>query len=96
MIVSLFDVFAASHGTYGNLVYLDNGKTVTNTGYSGEPTTVTIPGSINGRTLVPLRFVGEAFGCNVNWDASSRTVYITVILPELDNMDTNSGGESNE
>lgn len=30
----------------------------------------------NGRTYVPVRFVAEAFGCNVGWDANSRTVII--------------------
>lgn len=31
---------------------------------------------INGRTLVPLRFVSEALGCKVNWDANTQTVTI--------------------
>ncbi|SDT35155.1 ABC-type Fe3+-hydroxamate transport system, substrate-binding protein [Paenibacillaceae bacterium GAS479] len=30
----------------------------------------------NGRTLVPLRFLGEAFGLWVNWNASNKTVAI--------------------
>lgn len=29
------------------------------------------------RTMVPLRFVGEALNTGVKWDGSSRTVYIT-------------------
>ena len=32
---------------------------------------------VNGRTLVPLRFVAEAFGNNVEWDGTTRTVYIS-------------------
>lgn len=32
---------------------------------------------INGRTLAPLRFVGEAFGGNVRWDQATQTIYIT-------------------
>ena len=32
---------------------------------------------VGGRTLVPLRFVGEAFGAEVNWDSATRTVTIT-------------------
>lgn len=32
------------------------------------------PVIVNGRTLVPLRFVGEALGLWVNWNGSSRTV----------------------
>ena len=30
----------------------------------------------NGRTFVPARFVAEAFGCDVKWDGSTRTVII--------------------
>lgn len=37
-----------------------------------------VPAKIaNGRTLAPLRFVGEAFGGKVGWDASTYTVTIT-------------------
>ncbi len=32
---------------------------------------------INGRTLAPLRFVGEVFGGNVRWDQGTQTIYIT-------------------
>jgi hypothetical protein len=31
----------------------------------------------NGRSLVPVRFVAEAFGADVVWDRNTRTVYIT-------------------
>jgi len=31
---------------------------------------------VGQRTLVPVRFVSEAFGCDVRWDAAARTVYI--------------------
>jgi hypothetical protein len=31
---------------------------------------------IDGRTLVPLRFVGEAVDANVHWDAATQTVSI--------------------
>jgi N-acetylmuramoyl-L-alanine amidase len=30
----------------------------------------------NGRALVPIRFIGEAFGAEVLWDAPTRTVTI--------------------
>ncbi|WEG16675.1 stalk domain-containing protein [Alkalihalophilus pseudofirmus] len=33
--------------------------------------------AVNGRTIVPLRFVGEALGANVRWDNISKTVYIS-------------------
>lgn len=32
---------------------------------------------IDGRTLVPIRAISEAYNTSVDWDASSRTVYIT-------------------
>lgn len=35
------------------------------------------PTIIGGRTLVPLRFVGEALGAGVNWDSVGRIVYVT-------------------
>ncbi|HHV75989.1 MAG TPA: copper amine oxidase N-terminal domain-containing protein [Syntrophothermus lipocalidus] len=31
---------------------------------------------LNGRTLVPLRFVSEALGAEVNWNAATRTISI--------------------
>lgn len=34
------------------------------------------PQIINGRTFVPLRFIGEASGESVTWDASTRTISI--------------------
>lgn len=39
--------------------------------------TMDIPAkSIAGRVLVPIRFISEAFGENVEWDGASRCVYI--------------------
>lgn len=32
---------------------------------------------IDGRTMVPVRFISESFGCKVDWDAISQTVSIT-------------------
>lgn len=37
----------------------------------------TQPIILNGRTLVPVRAITEAFGANVNWDGSTQTVIIT-------------------
>ncbi len=34
------------------------------------------PMIIDGRTLVPVRFVAEAFGCDVEWDEDTFTVVI--------------------
>ncbi|MCD6427548.1 MAG: copper amine oxidase N-terminal domain-containing protein, partial [Caldisericaceae bacterium] len=34
---------------------------------------------INDRTMLPLRFVAENLGCNVDWDPKTRTITITYI-----------------
>ena len=43
----------------------------------------------DGRTLVPLRFIGEALGASIDWDSDSRTVTYTTpdtkILLTIDN-----------
>jgi len=37
-----------------------------------------VPAQImEGRTMVPARAIAESFGCNVDWDADTRTVIIT-------------------
>jgi len=41
------------------------------------------PVIVDGRTLVPVRFVSEAFGANVEWDANTRTVYIFSEPPNI-------------
>lgn len=33
--------------------------------------------TINGRTMVPVRFIAESLGCTVNWDEKTKTVTIT-------------------
>lgn len=35
------------------------------------------PTMINDKTLVPLRYVAETFGCDVDWDADTKSVIIT-------------------
>ena len=37
-----------------------------------------VPKIINGRTMLPLRFIAEALGCSVNWDGV--TIKITIIF----------------
>lgn len=45
---------------------------------NGEAVTLDVPAKIvNGRTMVPVRAVGEAFGADVRWDDATRTVYVT-------------------
>ena len=32
---------------------------------------------INSRTMIPVRFIAESFGCEVNWDEKTKTVSVT-------------------
>jgi len=42
-----------------------------------DEVTLDVPAKIiNGRTMVPVRFIAETLGCKVNWDASTKTVDI--------------------
>ena len=44
----------------------------------GEDVQLDMPAMIkNNRTMVPLRFVMEAFGVDVDWDGNTRTVIMT-------------------
>jgi len=36
-----------------------------------------VPEIINGRTMLPLRFVTENLGCDVQWDGTTKTITIT-------------------
>ena len=45
---------------------------------------------LTGSTMVPLRFLGEALGADVRWDAGSRTVMITTAGP----TEAAGGGET--
>lgn len=45
---------------------------------NGTAKSIDVPGQVvNGRTLAPLRFIGEAFGGTVNWDGATQTATIT-------------------
>jgi hypothetical protein len=45
---------------------------------NGRQVTLDVPPMVvGGRTLVPLRFVSEAMGAGVDWEPSTRTVFIT-------------------
>ena len=37
------------------------------------------PEIVNARTFVPIRFIAEAFGSQVDWDPLTRTVTITFL-----------------
>ncbi|MGE5391286.1 MAG: copper amine oxidase N-terminal domain-containing protein [Deltaproteobacteria bacterium] len=46
----------------------------------GSNVTMSAPAQVvNGSTLVPLRFVGEAFGCDVSWNSSIRTAIVKLV-----------------
>ncbi|MGC9001012.1 copper amine oxidase N-terminal domain-containing protein, partial [Caldisericum sp.] len=36
-----------------------------------------VPEIINGRTMLPLRFVAENLGADVQWDGTTKTITIT-------------------
>lgn len=43
-----------------------------------KPIELSVPGKVvDGRTMVPLRFVSEAMGCKVDWADQTQTVVIT-------------------
>ncbi|MBE7054037.1 MAG: hypothetical protein E7391_07175 [Ruminococcaceae bacterium] len=45
---------------------------------NGKVKTLDVPAQIvNSRTLVPVRFISESLGCNVDWDDATKTVIIT-------------------
>ncbi|RJX19277.1 MAG: hypothetical protein C4575_08875 [Desulforudis sp.] len=49
---------------------------------NGSPVVLDVPAKIiNGRTVVPLRFVSEALGAGVDWDAVAQTVTISSGTP---------------
>jgi hypothetical protein len=40
-----------------------------------------MPEIINGRTMLPLRFVTENLGAKVGWDGTTKTITITYPVP---------------
>lgn len=64
----------AEKGTRNMVITVDNKEAVVNR----ESYTLDAPArNLNGRVLVPLRFIGEQLGLNVNWDGNTKTVYLT-------------------
>lgn len=50
----------------------------------GQPVSLDVaPVVVSGRTLVPLRFVGEALGAKVEWKEATKTVKISTGVAEL-------------
>lgn len=53
---------------------------------NGQETALSVPARLfGGRTMVPLRFVSEAFGAEVQWDAEDRLIRIWFEKGEADN-----------
>ena len=63
------DTVLGTRNTKINVMY--NGKRVSFHKYGQNPEI------IDGRTLVPVRAISEAFGCNVGWNENTQTVTIT-------------------
>ena len=40
-----------------------------------------VPQILNSRTMLPLRFVAESLGADVQWEASTQTITITYPQP---------------
>ena len=52
------------------------------------------PMIINDRTLVPARFVAEAFGCNVDWNGNTKTVTITSAPVDYNELEKDTSSSS--
>ena len=64
--------FVSIANAYSSVNILINGKKVNFTSDTGYPFV-----DKNNRTMVPLRFVMEAFNVTVDWNGDTRTVEIT-------------------
>lgn len=76
----LFISFAgmASAGTTEGVISLKIGDTQAQ--INGKNVTMPVPARlVDGRTLVPLRFIGEAFGCDVQWNNDTQTAALKLI-----------------
>lgn len=79
-----------SRGNDNIIIEIDNNKGTKN----GEPFMMdTPPKIINDNTMIPVRAVSEALGCDVGWDNNNRTVIIVdnvVTIVEDDDKQDNS------
>jgi hypothetical protein len=83
-IVAIIDAMGGSvawDGTAKSVTITLKGNTIkmvlndTTAYVNGTAVTMDVPAtSINDRTMVPLRFVGEQLGCKVQWDASTQSI----------------------
>ncbi len=84
---------ASSTVTSYNEAYLVKATIGQTTMYvNNEPVTIDIaPMIVESRTLVPARFVAEAFGCEVSWDANTTSVYIVTKDIDYNNVEQGTG-----
>ena len=90
-------IFLGSGTTWADTVlqaiYVDNSPIkIFLDGQEKEPSSDMQPFIYNGRTYVALRYIGEAFGKQVDWNGDTRTITIAdPVLPstEFDDSFTN-------
>ncbi len=64
------------------IIILYIGKT--NAEINGMPVTLDVPPRImNGRTMIPLRFVGEAMGAEIEWEGTEQKITFTLYGKEI-------------
>lgn len=90
------------NGGNNTVTAVKNGKTVTmqigstSVNVNGEAKEISAPPVIeNGRTLVPLRVIGEALGVTVDWDSETYTVTMTKEQSASDDAWKENTGEIN-
>ncbi|GBG09403.1 copper amine oxidase [Paenibacillus sp. MY03] len=67
-------------GTSYVILYLNNQEAFLN----GEQVTLDSPATVkNGRTYVPVKFLGDAFGMKVEWQESTRTIVMETPSHEI-------------
>lgn len=66
---------------------LTNEMTINGGKFTKQPPEPPKPILIRGRTLVPIRFIAEASGLNVEWIPSSRIVKLTYMKPAASDLD---------
>ncbi len=82
-----------------NVVLTVGAPSLTLTKGEAEPETIDIDSPaviINGRTMVPVRFVSDAFGADVDWDADTKTVSVTQAEEEAVEETTEAAEEASE
>lgn len=62
---------------------------------NGQTFTLDVPAQVReGRTLVPLRFVGEHLGEEIHWDKVARAVFVGQVFPLPALVESNANGQA--